>query len=76
MSNTIPEKIKLEELDYTRLDDAELDKVLSECTITGAEPVNFLVDGLILYLDHKGQPLVLDIDIDLEKGLILHIALA
>ena len=56
--------VAIERLDFQKLDAEQLDDLLTGCTITGAEPVDYPVtDGFLLYLiDKTGRRFVLSID--------------
>ena len=55
--------VAIERLDFQKLDAEQLDDLLTGCTITGAEPVDYPVtDGFLLYLiDKTGRRFVLSI---------------
>ncbi len=60
----VPYNLAIERLAFQKLDSAKLDDLLTGCTITGAEPVDYPVtDGFLLYLiDKTGRRFVLSID--------------
>ena len=56
--------VAIERLDFQKLDAEQLDDLLTGCTITVAEPVDYPVtDGFLFYLiDKTGRRFVLSID--------------
>lgn len=56
----------LDTTNWKNLDGARLDEILTGCTITGAEPIDYpLTDGFILYLRNaEGQEMALNVDGD------------
>ena len=62
----IPIDYIFDSIEWEPLDGAELDKLLTGCTVTGAEPIDYpATDGVVIYLrDSTGKALALEVESD------------